>query len=196
MLPRMPLLRPLPNIAFDASRTATLVAVRAADLMIVVPIESLRRAGVLGLGDDGAARRLRLAQPRLAALAARRVRTAGCREWPQGPGADGASAGGGASYWPRRRGCGRRRLLVLHLAAGRRGRSAPRRPIRDRPRARTCRRAGLPYHGGALGIGRRADAAARRRDEAALDRRRHALGVEEGDQRLADAQLDDGGRRR
>ena len=29
-----------------------------------------------------------------------------------------------------------------------------------------------------------------------LDRLGHALGVEEGDQRLADAQLDDGGRRR
>ena len=40
-LPRMPALRPLPKIAFDASRTAMLVAVRAADLMMVVSIESL-----------------------------------------------------------------------------------------------------------------------------------------------------------
>ena len=54
MLPSTPLLRPLPNMAFDASRTATLVAVRAAVLAIVVPIESLRRAGALGIGGDGA----------------------------------------------------------------------------------------------------------------------------------------------
>src|SRR5947207_2128452 len=47
--------------------------------------------------------------------------------------------------------------------------------------------------GGALGLRRRADAAARRCNEAALDRLGHALGVEKGDQRLADAELGDGG---
>src|SRR6185437_6351658 len=46
--------------------------------------------------------------------------------------------------------------------------------------------------GGALGIACRADAALRRRDQAALHRRRHALWVEERDQRLADSKLDDG----
>src|SRR5215468_10499623 len=42
-----------------------------------------------------------------------------------------------------------------------------------------------------LGLRRRTDAAARRRDEAALDRLRHALGIETGHQRLAHAELDD-----
>src|SRR6476646_7847818 len=50
--PRMPALRPLPKIALEASRTAMLVAVRAADLTIVVPIVSLCRAGVFGTGED------------------------------------------------------------------------------------------------------------------------------------------------
>ena len=49
----MPLLRPLPKIAFDASRTAILVAVRAADFTIVVVSESLRPPPALGTGDDG-----------------------------------------------------------------------------------------------------------------------------------------------
>src|SRR5262249_20737867 len=35
-LPRMPALRPLPKIAFEASRTAMFVAVRAADFTMVV----------------------------------------------------------------------------------------------------------------------------------------------------------------
>jgi len=52
MSPSTPLLRPLPNMALDASRTATLVAVRTAVLVIVVPIESLRRPGTLGSGAD------------------------------------------------------------------------------------------------------------------------------------------------
>src|SRR5580700_11187071 len=51
--PRTPALRPLPKIAFDASRTAIVVAVRAADLMMVVWIESLRLPPVFGIGDDG-----------------------------------------------------------------------------------------------------------------------------------------------
>src|SRR5690349_21085913 len=51
--PRMPPLRPLPKIASDASRTAMLVAVRAADFTIVVVIVSLRLAGVRGTGELG-----------------------------------------------------------------------------------------------------------------------------------------------
>src|SRR6202008_1157204 len=46
--------------------------------------------------------------------------------------------------------------------------------------------------GRAFDIVGRTDTAARWRDEAALDRLRHALGVKEGNQRLADAQLEDG----
>ena len=51
-LPRMPALRPLPKIAFDASRTAMLVAVRAADFTMVVVMVSLRPP-VFGTDDDG-----------------------------------------------------------------------------------------------------------------------------------------------
>src|SRR4051794_12873273 len=84
----MPALRPLPKIAFDASRTAMLVAVRAADFTMVVVIESLWRPVVFGTGDEGC----------------------GCASRRRGSGfglssdGGGASPGGGASYWPRRRG--------------------------------------------------------------------------------------------
>src|SRR6186997_99043 len=90
--PRTPALRPLPKIALDASRTAMLVAVRAADLTIVVVIESLWRVGVLGTGEDGrgcASRRRGSA-----------FGLASCLSSAGGA----ASTGGGASYWPRRRG--------------------------------------------------------------------------------------------
>src|SRR5262249_1108228 len=43
-----------------------------------------------------------------------------------------------------------------------------------------------------LGLRRRTDPATRRRDEAALDRLRHALGIEARHQRFAHAELDDG----
>src|SRR5690349_20597993 len=86
--------RPVPKIAFEASRTAMLVAVRTADLAIVSPIESLRRDDVLGTGDD----------------CGRRGRGMGgdCdgdAPWPHGPevGVGPGIGGATSSYWPRRR---------------------------------------------------------------------------------------------
>src|SRR5438445_10596401 len=95
----MPALRPLPKIAFDASRTAMLVAVRAADFTMVVVIESLRPAGVLGTGEAG-----------LGWASRRRGSGLGCGASPAGgalfaPLSQGPlDAGGGLSYWPRPRG--------------------------------------------------------------------------------------------
>src|SRR5437667_12817737 len=100
MLPRMPpeLPRlPVPKIAFEASRTAMVVAVRAADFTIASPSESLRRAGVFGIGDDGAG-----------CASRRRGRFGGSAgdagaSLPHGPDVGVVPAPGASSYWPRRR---------------------------------------------------------------------------------------------
>src|SRR5690242_10087934 len=106
-LPRMPALRPLPKIARDASRTAMLVAVRAADLMIVVSIESLRPP-VFGTEEDGRCWGGCASRRRGSGLGVG-ASSAGGEDGalPQGP-SEGPleGAGGGASYWPRRRGGG------------------------------------------------------------------------------------------
>src|SRR5262249_40130975 len=76
-----------------ASRTTTLVTVRVAVLAMVVPIESLRRAVVLGGLGEGCGR---CAGP---------GSLCGTRECPHGSVEPGpGSTGGGASYWPRRLG--------------------------------------------------------------------------------------------
>src|SRR6187402_406550 len=103
--------------ALVASRTSTLVTVRVAVFAMVVPIESLRRpagalgtvgvgglgAGGLGAGDAGGS-----ASRRRGFLAGGGASGSVCgtRVRPHGPDEDGASAGGGASYWPRRLGPG------------------------------------------------------------------------------------------
>src|SRR5436190_930440 len=91
----MPALRPLPEIALEASRTAMLVAVRAADLTMVVVIESLWRAVVLGTGEDGTG-----------CASRRRGSGLGFAGSSAGGMPHGPTAGGGVSYWPRRRGAG------------------------------------------------------------------------------------------
>ena len=94
-----------------------------------------------GMGRIEARRRLGLAQPG-ARLRGSAGSVCGIRDRPHGPGAEGIASARAASYC---RGAG--------LAAGAsscftwppsRACSAPRRPIRDRPSARTCRRAGSP----------------------------------------------------
>ena len=115
--PRMPPLRPLPKIALDASRTAMLVAVRAADLTIVVVIESLWLAGVFGTGEDGGC----AAGPRAGAAPAWACPRPAEARCPTGRSAR-AALGAAAAHRTGRGGAGRarrrRRLLVLHLAAG------------------------------------------------------------------------------
>src|SRR3954468_7480229 len=101
MLPRMPPelpRRPPPKIAFEASRTAMLVAVRTADFTIASPSESLRRAGVFGIGDDGAGCASRRRGRGFGACSAEGADGLP----PHGPDV-GAGAGGTSSYCPRRR---------------------------------------------------------------------------------------------
>src|SRR4029450_1880840 len=91
--------------ALVASRTMTLVTVRVAVLAMVVPIESLRRpAGVLGTGGVGAVGGSASPTRGFFCGGAGAGSVCGMRERPHGPEEDGASAGGGASYWPRRLG--------------------------------------------------------------------------------------------
>src|SRR6185295_9194628 len=95
--------------ALVASRTMTLVTVRVAVLAMVVPIVSLRRpAGALGEGDgtvgadglgDGAAGGSASRRRGFLAGGTGADSVCGMRERPHGPEVDGASAGGGASYW-------------------------------------------------------------------------------------------------
>jgi hypothetical protein len=103
MLPRMPPelpRRPPPKIAFEASRTAMVVAMRTADFAIVSPSESLRLVGVFGMNDDGA----------------------GCASRRRGRGFGAGSAGGaGGVAAPRsgRRSRRRRHVVILSTAFGR-----------------------------------------------------------------------------
>ena len=95
-------LRPLPKIAFDASRTAIVVTVRAADLAIVSPSVSLRRAGALGSGVGVGAWESRSRGCGLGVSADAGARPHGDGD-PVGAVGGAATGGGIASYWPRRR---------------------------------------------------------------------------------------------
>ena len=103
-----------------------------------------------------------------------------------------------ASYWPRRLGArGAARSSCCHLAAGRApGQHLVGRFAIDRALVlagkRACLRSTAARSASEAGPMRPRGGATKQRSTGVG----HALGVEEGDQRLADAQLDDGGRRR